>query len=394
MARQDDTEEIVTKLDRLLPEGINRRRFLQASAGGFTAAVAGCLGANGNGGGNGNGKSNGDADVVWRQPWAQEPTWSIAYIANLEGHWEDAGIDTPNVQPGEGSPDTARRIGTGEEEIGQAEFGSCVTGLAEGQDMRFFSVPKPRALLGFIYRTDRIKSEEDLEGKNIGLASPFAEETWPIFPEAVGVNPDNVNADYVEEDAAPGQLAKGNLDAIYGALDLLGTYRDQVGDNVELGVTPINNYLTVIGYPLMVNGKWLDEDDGNMDYLTGVLEGYSAAMKWCLLNPEKTIDIMIDEVNEELQIQDRETLSSQMRWNVAISATEETRKEGLGWFSEDQIQSSLDNLTIMVDNPNDLPNASDIIEMGPIENAELSTLNDDEWKQVVDYTKEESSFFE
>lgn len=384
MIGQHKDREIVSELDCVLPDGIDRRRFLQASAGGFAAAVAGCVG----------GGDDGGSGITWRQPWAQEPTWSIAYIADLEGHWEDAGIDVPDVQAGEGSPDTARRVGTGENEIGQAEVGSCITGLTEGQDMRFFSVPKPRALLGLIYRTDEVDSEEDLVGKNVGLASPFAEETWPIFPDAVGINPDDVNAEFVSEDAVPGQFAEGNLDAVYGALDLLGTYQDQVDDDVELGVTPINNYLTVIGYPLMVNGAWLDEDEENMEYLTGVLEGYSAAMKWCLLNPEETIDIMIDEVNQELEIQDRQTLTSQMRWNVAITANEETRTEGLGWFTEDQIQSTLDNLSIMVDDSDDLPAASDIVEMGPVENAELSTLSDDEWDEVLSYIEEESAYFE
>lgn len=394
MVKRRKEEEIASELDRVLPDGIDRRRFLQVSAGGFAAAMAGCIGGSEGDGGSGGSEGDGGSDITWRQPWAQEPTWSIAYIADLEGHWDDAGVDAPNVQPGEGSPDTARRIGTGEEEIGQAEIGSCVTGLAEGQDIRFFSVSKPRALLGLIYRTDRVDDEEDLAGKNVGLASPFAEETWPIFPDAIGIDPNEVNANFVAEDSAPGQFAEGDLDAIYGALDLLGTYRDQVDDDVELGVTPINNYLTVIGYPLMVNGAWLDEDEKNMEYLTGVLEGYSAAMKWCLLNPEDTIDIMIDEVNQELEIQDRETLSSQMRWNVAITANEETRAEGLGWFSEEQMQSTLDNLSVMVDDSNDIPDVSDVVEMGAVENAELSTFDDDEWDEVLSYAEEESAYFE
>lgn len=135
MVERHKDGEIVSELDRALPDGIDRRRFLQASAGGFAAAMAGCLGGS---------EGDGGSGITWRQPWAQEPTWSIAYIADLEGHWEDAGIDAPDVQAGEGSPDTARRVGTAEDEIGQAEVGSCITGLTEGQDMRFFSVPKSR----------------------------------------------------------------------------------------------------------------------------------------------------------------------------------------------------------------------------------------------------------
>lgn len=388
MTRDGDRDGIAAELDGLLPGEIDRRRFLGATAVAIGATFTGYLGQDDGGEGVIN------RNVTWRQPWAPEPTWAIAYVAEQDGYWNDAGITPPSVREGFGSPDTSRRVGTGEEEIGQAEMGSCINGIVEGQDLRFFAISKPRSLLGFIYRQDRIEGVSDLAGSQVGLASPFAEETWPLFVDLAEIDGDEVSADYVEEDAAPGQLAEGNLDAIWGALDLLGTYRSQMPEDVELGVVPLNNYSTVFGYPLIVNGAWLEDDEENVEYLTRVLEGYSAATKWCLLNPEETIDFMIDDINPELGIQERETLTDQMQWNVTISVNEETREEGLGWFSEEGLQSTLDSLSVAAADPEAVPEASEIMVRDPVENAELATLDDDEWEEVRGYAEEQFSYFD
>ena len=410
--------EILQNLDDALPGSIDRRRFLTATVGTMAGGLlAGCGGLDGGGAGSptdddtetptgggtdtptGDGTATDQGDdtiiknVTWRQPWKPEPTWSIAWVAEEEGFWTDQAISSPTVREGFGSPDTARRIGTGTNEMGHADIGASIAGIAQGYDLNVFAVTRQRSLLGLIYREDRMDGPEDMPGKSVGLASPFAEETWPVFPEAVGVSADEIQAEFVSEDIAPGLLAEGQHDAIWGAMDLFGVYRDAVAEDVGLGVAALNNYLTVYGYPAFVNGSWVQEGN-NMEYLTRVLTGYSQAAKWCLLHPDETIDILINSVNEALGAQERSTLENQFQVLSAFSVSEEARENGFGYFSEDALQNTLDAVSGLAEDPSNIPSASDLMITEPMENAELATFTDDEWNQIADYAGMFGEFYQ
>lgn len=384
-------------IDGILPESVDRRKFLAATAGTVAAGLfAGC---GGDGGGDGtttttpSGPGSIIKNVTWRQPWKPEPTWGIAWIAEEEGYWTDQNISSPTVREGFGSPDTARRIGTGSNAMGHADIGASISGIAQGYDMNVFAVTRERSLLGLIYREDRLDAPDDLAGKNIGLASPFAEETWPVYPEATGADTTDTTAEFVSEDIAPGLLGEGDRDAIWGAMDLYGRYRDAVPESVGLGVAALNNYLTVYGYPAFVNATWVQESD-NMEYLTRVLTGYSQAAKWCLLNPDESIDILVESVNESLGAQERSALEEQFQVLTAFCVSEETATgDGIGYFSEEGLQNTLDAVASLADDPGSVPSASEMMLTEPLENAELATLSSSEYGQLVDYAGQFGDFY-
>lgn len=385
------TQRAIRELDGILPENIDRRTFLTGTAAGIAmSALAGCTGGDGGNSDTGskNGSGSGNKNVVWRQPWKAEPTWAFAHLASKKDYWNDRDISAPTVQNGTGSPDTVRRIGTGKAQIGHADIGSSIPGLAKGYKMKAFCITRQRSLLGFIYRKDRLDSPKDLAGKKVALASPFAEETWPVYPEAVGVDQSKVNAKFISEDITASLLSEGKRDAVWGAVDLLGTYQSSMPDGVQLGVSPLNKHIDVYGYPGWVNADWVSES-GNIDYLTQVLEGYSMAAKWALLHPEQTLDFMINDVNSALQAQDRSDLSDQYKVTVAFTISAEVKKNGFGYFSEETFANTLDNLgEYLVDDPSKIPPASEIVLTEPMKNAELTTFSSDEWKQMIEYAGE------
>lgn len=383
-SQNTERRRIRDRLDERLPIEIDRRKFLAtAAAGVFTTPVAGCLG--------GDGSNVGDA--TFRQPWLATPVWSYAHMAVEEGFWEDQGIQPPEVENGENSPDTIRRVGTGEEEIGHGDWASTTDGLAEGYDLRMIGNTRNRMILSFFWVEDELDGHDDLEGADVALASPFAEVTWPVYPHVVGVDPDVVSsAEFAEQEVVTGMLDSGDVNAVWASLQQLAVYEREL--NLDFGVMPLGGLVDIYGYPLFANGEWI-EDEENFEYTVSVLEGYSQAQRWAMLNPEETLDIMVEEVNPELGAQDRDALEDEMRVGVTLAMGEEVRQNGLGHIDVDKVQNTLDTVSeALVENPSDVPNADDIVATDVQEDADLATFDDDEYAELESYTGRWNEFFE
>ncbi|QLG49995.1 ABC transporter substrate-binding protein [Natrinema halophilum] len=377
---------ITSVLDDTLPESIDRRSFLQASAAGLvTGTLAGCLGNDG-------GSGPETSDTILRQPWDATPTWAFAHVGLQKGHWDDAGVTPPNVKTGENSPDTARRVGTGEEAMGHGDWASTTSGLAEGYNLQMFGNSRNRQILTFFYVKDQLAGEDDLENANVALASPFAEVTWPVYPSVVGVNPDDVgSAEFAEQEVVTGLLESGEVNAVWGSLQQLAVYQRQL--DLEFGVSPLGTHADIYGYPFFANGEWISDDE-NVDYAVGVLEGYSKAQRWCMLNPDETLDILINEVNTALQAQERAQLEDELKVAVTLSMGEEVKQNGLGSITAGKTQETLDVVgDALVDNPGDLPSGEDLVLADIQDQAELATFDDDEYSQVKDYAGRWNEYF-
>lgn len=376
-------------LDDTLPNDIDRRLFLRtAVAGLFTGSFAGCLGQDST---NTN-DTNGTSDIILRQPWNATPAWAFAHIALKEGHWNDVGIQPPDVRPGENSPDTARRVGTGTEEIGYGDWASTTSGLAEGYNLQMFGTPRNRQILTFFYVKDELNGEDDLENANVALASPFAETTWPVYPSVVGVDPNDVgSAEFAEQEVVTGLLESGEVNAVWGSLQQLAVYERQL--DLDFGVSPLGTHANIYGYPFFVNGDWIS-DEGNIDYAVGLLEGYSKAQRWCMLNPSETMDILVNEVNTALQSQEEDQLEDELKVAVALSMGEGVQENGLGSITVEKTQETIDIVgEALIDNPDDLPPGEDLVLTEIQDRAELATFDSDEWSEVENYAGRWNEYF-
>ncbi|MFP8953841.1 ABC transporter substrate-binding protein [Natrialbaceae archaeon A-arb3/5] len=381
-----DRKEPIQELDGVLPSGIDRRKFLQTTAAAVAAVgAAGCTGGNGE-----------EGEITWRQPWVVEPTWAFAYVAEDEGYWDDKDISPPEVQSGDGSPDTARRVGTNENTVGTAEVTSVIGGWAEGQESLVFGATKQWSLLAVMWPSDGdVEDETDLEGHHVILSSPFAEDTWPIIPDAFDLDPDEISTEFADEDIAPALAS--DADAVYGSIDtVLSLERglEEEGREGGMELYPINNHYDVIGNPLLVSREWYEDEDDADDILTGILEGYSEAVKWVSLNPDEAIDIL-EEREPEVGAQERDELEDQMVWGITLTTGGGAHEEGLGYLDDAAMADSIELLAdAATDNPDDVPDPDDVILTEPTENADLATFDDDEWAEVEEYISHRLEVFD
>jgi NitT/TauT family transport system substrate-binding protein len=190
-------------------------------------------------------------------------------------------------------------------------------------------------------------------------------------------------------------MAQGNLDALWTTLDEMPAVRATMPEDVEVAQEALYTHLQVPGYPIFVNTPWYNETEDGVEYMSRILEGYSHALKWWMLNPEEMIDLMLNEINPSLQTAGREELLDLQRYNLANTVSVEAFNEGLGFISEDIADNMLNELgPHLIEDEADIPNTEDVLDLEPLNNADLATLTQDEQDQVIEFAGDAWALYE
>lgn len=407
-------DEIVEELDNVLPGGVDRRKFLHGSVSAISAMMlAGCTGDGDGGGGgggttddggdggsttdgddtdetatDGDGEFSDETEAVFTTPWKMEPSWGATHVAEGQGYWEDAGVPNIDGTRGNGSDTEAQNIGTGNKEMGISSMATALsvypeTEDTEALDMKIVGLARGRPLLSLIWRKDQMENREDIAGKTILAASGFAAATSEVYPNLVGVDPSEVTIEEGTEEVAAPRLANNEVQAIWGSIDLLPAYQEEV--DAELGVTPLTAFGAFPGFPIWANTSWFEGKENNVEFVAQVLTGYFKALKWVLLNQDEYLEYLQNEVNQNLQTWTEEELVGQHSVLCAQAVTLDMQDEGLGYFTEEGVSFALENAgPALVDDPDTLPSASELVDRRAYEQAENVTFTDDEWSQLAE----------
>jgi len=419
MSGRDDAaeERIVYELDGVLPGEIDRRKFLTGTVGVMGSMMfAGCSGDGGDGdggsdgsGGDGDGDGDGgptttsgdggdatttsgdgefldETSAVFTTPWKKEPSWGHAHVAEGKGYWADAGVPNVDGTRGNGSDTESQNIGVGNKPMGIASLTTAVKFLPATEDtdqlnMTMMALARGRPLLSFIYRKDMMEDRTDLAGKSVLLSSGFAAASWPVYPQLAGVDTSEIETIPASENVSAAALADGRVQGIWGSIDLLPDYREQV--DAELGVVPLTAFGPFYGFPLWVNDEWFENTENNVEFMSQVITGYFKAVKWGLLNQDAYLGYLKNEVNTNLQTWTEDELKGQHSVNCAQAVTLDMKEEGLGYFTEDGMQFTLDNAGPAFTDA-ELRPASELTDTRPWEQSEKVTFSDDEWSQLAD----------
>lgn len=426
MSEQDDVteEHILHELDGVLPGEIDRRKFLTGTAGMMGATMfAGCSSGDGGDGGGSDGGSDGsdgsndgsdggggsddgggssdgsdgsdggnnggfidETNAVFTTPWKQEPSWGHAHVAEGRGFWEDAGVPNIDGVAGNGSDTESQNIGVGNKPMGIASLTTAVGFLPATEEtdqlnMTMMALARGRPLLSFVYRKDLMEDRTDLEGKSVLLSSGFAAASWPVYPQLAGVDTTNIETIPASENVSAAALADGEVQGIWGSIDLLPDYQEQV--DAELGVVPLTAFGPFYGFPLWVNDEWFENKENNVEFMSHVITGYFKAVKWGLLHQDEYLDFLKNEVNTNLQTWTEDELKGQHSVNAAQAVTLDMKENGLGYFTEEGMQFTLDNAgPALVEE--ELRPASELTDTRAWEQSEKVTFTDDEWDQLAE----------
>lgn len=400
-----ETEEqvqVVRDVDGILPEGIDRRNFIAGTVGTLAmGSLAGCTG-NGDSGGtptetSGDGEDNMIKNITWRQPWRRTMPWTPAFIGQHQGFYTDANISNPNIEPGFGSPDTARRVGTGSAEVGHADTGSMTAGLAEGHEFTIVGASRQRTVLGLTWREDRMSGPEDLEGKTVVQGTPFARATWPVVPSVLDLDPDAISTTYASQGAGVSQVVQGDADALWTSVNGAMPVHEAMQDSdTSVTSTPMNNWVDVAGYGFFVNTEWLENESDSIEYLSRLLSAYSRTLKWVAVNPDEAIELAFNEVNPGLAAQSEFVMEGMMKVNVCVILSEFIENGGgILDFDPEMMQTAMDTFgEALAEDPSTIPAYDDVVDKRPVDEAELSTFSSDEWNQAAEWAQPVWDWFE
>jgi NitT/TauT family transport system substrate-binding protein len=204
-----------------------------------------------------------------------------------------------------------------------------------------------------------------------------------MYPELAGVDQSEVSSEAAGEETGPPRLANNEVQAVWGSIDLLTAYEDEA--DVELKATPLTALAPVPGLTIWANNEWYDNKDNAAEFTSAVLTGYNKALKWVLLNGDDYIDYMRNEVNPNLQTWTDEELYGQYETWVASAVNLSWQDDGIGYFTQDEIETALDGIApALLDDPDVLPSASEMVNREPFENSETVEFTDEEWNQLAE----------
>jgi ABC-type nitrate/sulfonate/bicarbonate transport system substrate-binding protein len=379
-------KQIVRDLDGILPGEINRRKFLRKSVTTATSgAFAGYLGSSSVFAEQDGGQIN--RDIIWRAAWKNEPSYVVPHVAARQGIWSDLNISAPSVKRGFGSGDTSKRVGTkGKATFGMSAAPAQVTGKASGLNFSAYGTAKARGMYVLAYNKSKMPNGiEDLPSGST-IAVPEGNKTlhWAVFERNV---PGIQDKQYTAKEMGPGasrpRFLEGNLPATFTLLHHWAKVEERA--DFEVGAIPLYNYFPMYGYLIIADNNFLNKNEANTEYAVRVLTGYSRAMKWTMLNPEKALQMLTDEINPQLKTWDENVLTGAFKAGViAPNTTEGIKNNGFGYLDREIGQRTLDAVSenLDVDNP---PEFEDLYNFDLYYQAELATMSNDEWSQVEEY---------
>jgi NitT/TauT family transport system substrate-binding protein len=214
-----------------------------------------------------------------------------------------------------------------------------------------------------------------------------------MYLAAKGLTPGEDITVEVSETAA-NLMLQGEVDALWDTVNTYGQATQQIDQ--EMDGDMLYKYVPVVGYNAIVNTPWLEEED-NMEFTTRVLSGYSQALRWVLLNPDETMDVLVDEVQPALAAEKRESLHARMRTGVAATnLSEGTKENGFGFLVREDLENTYNELAVRlegIDADQWEIDIDDHIATEVVENAEYAVPTNDEWKQIQEYAGEFAALY-
>lgn len=419
----DQIREEVRVLDGILPEDVDRRKFLGSTVAAImTGGLAGCAGGGGGGGGSDGGDSEDTAtptpqpqqtptaqpssdsgneviqkNVLWRQNWSAQANYTVEFIAPIKGFYQEQSITPPKVRRGFGSGDAAKRIGLGPDQdraaMGMSSSTSVINAMAkDGLNLKVHNVATQQNSWSLNYRTDLMPDGRDsISGKKVLVASAAGKVAWELYANATGVidlvESGDVQVQFGSQGPGPALLAKGDVDAVFNTLNNHPLYEREVKKQTDAEVEIDNTaqHATAQGYYHIVNADWLADEPDATEYLSRIITGWSNASKWAHLNPEAAIDVMIEQINPEMKTTPKELLLQVFRaFPMALNMTSGVKENGLGYLDKEATSEYMGSVADILDI--DLPDHETLGAWEAASNAEYATFSSDEWNQVKEFT--------
>ncbi len=277
-------------------------------------------------------------------PWLPLGTFSYVFVAKAMGFWEKRGLDV-TIDRGFGSGKVCVPIDQGQYDFGILDLAVMMNCAGRGLDLMAIAGIWPISPIGiFSLKEFNIAKPKDLEGQTVAFDVGSGDfQLWPAFVKATGIDDTKVNKVTMDAAALIKMLAERQVKAE-------GNFFGSIAPSLWAQGLEINSILYVdYGIKMLSNvlacKRETVETRANLckDFTEGMLEG----LKYVYLNPEKSVEIHLDQVKEFQggSVTNKKVIEYGQAVSTALGVVPAFKENGLGYMEPALVDQTAQTVT-------------------------------------------------
>ncbi len=291
-------------------------------------------------------------------PLGRHAPW---YAALAEGYFKDEGLDV-TIIPSQGTAQTIQAIEAGTANIAFVDVPSVVIARANGSKLKMLAINYQKAPYAIFSLSTgaNVTQPKQLEGLNLGSgAGSFTPKVIQGFMAQKGLDPSKLTISNVAPPARATTLLSGQIPAIeFFVMAKPGLEAGAKSANAELRTLLLADH----GLDLYANGIAATDEtiEKSPDMLKRFVRAGLKGWKFAIDNPQKAADDQIKYVPSLKP----DVIVSEINVVAGLAVTDDTRKNGLGWFDPAKMKNTLDFVEKYVGVSGKAPVATDLYASG------------------------------
>lgn len=269
-------------------------------------------------------------------PLGRHAPW---YAALAEGYYKDEGLDV-SIIPAQGTAQVIQAVESGTANIGFVDVPSVVIARGNGSKLKMVAVNYGKAPYAIFSLSTgaNVTQPKQLEGLNLGSgAGSFTPKVIQGFMAQKGLDPSKLTISNVAPPARATTLMSGQIPAIeFFVMAKPGLEGAAKTANAELRTLLLADH----GLELYGNGIAATEDylAKNADVVKRFVRASLKGWKFAMSNPERAA---ADQVQSVPTLKP-EGIIAEIKVVADLAVTDETKKNGLGWFDPAKMKANID----------------------------------------------------
>jgi NitT/TauT family transport system substrate-binding protein len=228
-------------------------------------------------------------------PWVVEGATAYIYVARAKGFWQEAGLDV-EISRGNGSSAAAQAVAAGRFDFGVAGTSSNIALMAKKLPIVQIASNDYDSSMGLCVLADSpIESPKDIEGRRLGITPTSGDNPFlPAFAKIAGIDLKKVQIVQADANVRQKLLTERQVDAITGFGVSILPAAAATGSKIRF-IYYKKHGLNFYGLGLITRRALYEAEPQTCQ---AVAEGLMKAIRFSLLEPQATLDLLFAEAPE------------------------------------------------------------------------------------------------
>jgi len=278
--------------------------------------------------------------ITLKLNWVPGGDHCFYFAAKELGFYKEKGLEV-NIERGQGSGDTVKRVELNTVDVGLSDTGTLVVARSKGAKVKVIGMIYSKSPNGIkTWKGSGITKPKDLEGRKVGVPPGDAQRVlWPALAAANAIDMNKVTLINIQPAAKAQSLAAKQVDAVFDWVVGNQGYWEAGLDKDKLVLIPwakwgVNPY----GNALMASEKTIKE---RPDMLRRFMDATMQGWKWSIENPEKANEIFIKSNPEVPLLAALGRFANDLQDLVDVPMNQKHR---LGWIDKGRMEETVNVL--------------------------------------------------